>query len=316
MTAMTAIALVPVFFGLALGYFAGRRGIVDYKNVAGLNTFLLSYAVPAALFLAAAQTPRQALVSQGKLFLVLALSMVSVFFGTLLVEVKLYRFSPADSSALLLAVSAPNWVAVGFPVFIGLYGPQRTMPVAVAILCGNMVIVPLTLLLLEAGTPDTTRAGLLRRYVAAFWRCLKKTIVLAPIFGVCFSLAGWAVPPVWIRSLGFFAETVAGVSLFVTGVVLSREPFSIDLNVLGGMLVKLMLQPLLAFAIAGLLLRFPNQIVRDAVLLLALPGGFFGILFAVAYNARTREAASVLLLSSAGSALTLSLLIPLLAFIG
>ncbi len=50
MTAMTAVSLVPVFFGLALGYLAGRRGIVDQKNVAGLNTFLLSYAVPAALF--------------------------------------------------------------------------------------------------------------------------------------------------------------------------------------------------------------------------------------------------------------------------
>lgn len=315
MTAMTAVSLVPVFFGLALGYLAGRRGIVDQKNVAGLNTFLLSYAVPAALFLAAAQTPRQALVSHGKLFLVLTISMVSVFLVTLVVEVKLCRFSPADSAALLLAVSAPNWVAVGFPVFIGLYGPQSTIPVAVAVLCGNLVIVPLTLLLLEAGDGKGDRAGILRRYVAAWWRCLKKAIVLAPIFGICFSLAGYAVPPVGIRSLAFFADTVAGISLFVTGVVLSRESLSIDLNVMGGLLLKLMIQPLLAFAVAGLLLHYPGQIVRDAVLLMACPSGFFGVLFAVAYNARTREAASVLLLSSAGSALTLSLVIPLLAFI-
>ncbi|MGA2989453.1 MAG: AEC family transporter [Candidatus Korobacteraceae bacterium] len=315
MAGMTAIALVPVFFGLTLGYFAGRRGIVPYENVTGLNTFLLSYAVPAALFLAAAQTPRQILALHGRLFLVITLSMVALFFGGLLVEVKLFKFSPADSSALLLAVSAPNWVGVGFPLYIGLYGPQSTMPVAVAVLCGNLVIVPLTLLLLESGNSHAAPASILRRYLAGFSRCLKKAIVLAPALGLCFSLAGYSLPAVWVRSLGFYAETVAGVSLFVTGVVLSRESIHLDLNVFGGTLLKLAIQPLLAFVIASHLMGLPTPVVRDAVLLMACPSGFFGILFAVAYQARTREAASVLLLSSAGSALTLSIIVPLLPLI-
>lgn len=45
MAGTTAMALVPVFFGLTLGYLAGRRGIVDGGNVVGLNPFLMSYAV-------------------------------------------------------------------------------------------------------------------------------------------------------------------------------------------------------------------------------------------------------------------------------
>jgi predicted permease len=315
MTGITAVALVPVFFGLALGYLAGKRGIVAYKDVEGLNTFLLNYAVPAALFLAAAQTPRHALISHGKLSLALSISMVSVFFGTLILEVKAFKFTPADSSALLLAVSSPNFIAVAFPVFIALYGPQSTAPVAVAVLCGNMVIVPLTLLLLEAGCQPSAPTGLLNRYFSALLRSVKKPVVLAPAFGLCLSLASYAVPPVWVRSLDFFAATVPGVSLFVTGVVLSRESFFVDLNVFCGLLIKLILQPLLTFAIALFLLDYPAQIVRDAVLLMACPGGFFGILFAVNYNARTREAVSLLLLSSAACALTLSIVIPLLAFI-
>jgi predicted permease len=48
---------------------------------------------------------------------------------------------------------------------------------------------------------------------------------------------------------------------------------------------------------------------------MACPGGFLGVLFGVHYNARSLEAGSLLLLSSALSALTLSGVILLLPFI-
>ena len=94
MPAMIANGLVPIFFGLSLGYLAGWRGIVDNKNVTGLNTFLLSYALPAALFLATAQTPRQMLAFHAKLFGILALSMILTFVVGLAIEMKLFKFTP------------------------------------------------------------------------------------------------------------------------------------------------------------------------------------------------------------------------------
>lgn len=314
MTGVTVVALVPVYFGLALGYFAGRRGLIDSRGMAGLNTFVMSYAMPAALFLAAAQMPRQALAFHGKLFLVVAIASLSVFCAGLIVEVKLFKLTPADSSAMLLTVASPNWVGIGYPVFIALYGPQGAVPVGVAILCGNLLTVPLALLLLEADA-SRTPAGIFRRYLSGLFRTVMNPIVLGPALGLCLSLTGYTLSPVWVRSFGNLGESVAGVTLFVTGLVISREAVSIDLNVLGGFSVKLFLQPLLTFVIASLLLHYPSQLVRDAVLLTAIPSGFFGILFAVTYNARTREAESVLLLSTAASVLTLSVIIPLLSFI-
>jgi len=314
MPGMIANALVPIFFGLSLGYFAGWRGIVDNKNVAGLNTFLLSYALPAALFLSTAQTPRQMLAYHAKLFGILALSMILTFVVALVIELKLFKFTLADSAAVTLSVALPNWVAVGLPLFIGLYGPQSTVTVAVAIVCGNVVAVPMSLLLLEAGGVQSNSAGVLRRFGLALWRTLMKPVVLGPILGVGFSLTGYALPPVLVRSLGFFSQTAAGVALFVTGLVLSRESLSLGANVSGGLVLSLIAQPLLAFVLASSL-KYPTQVVRDAVLLMACPGGFLGVLLGVAYKARSQEAGSLLLLSSALSALTLSLVILLLPFI-
>jgi predicted permease len=314
MPGMIANALVPIFFGLSLGYFSGRCGIVDNKNVVGLNTFLLSYALPAALFLSTAQTPRQMLAYHGKLFGILALSMILMFALALVIELKLFKFTLADSAAVTLSVALPNWVAVGLPLFIGLYGPQSTAPVAVAIVCGNIVAAPMSLLLLEAGGVQSRSAGVLRRFGVGIWRTLTKPVVLGPILGVGFSLTGYALPSVLVRSLGFFSQTAAGVALFVTGLVLSRESVSLGINVSGGLVLKLIIQPLLTLVLATVL-KYPAQVVRDAVLLMACPSGFLGVLFGVAYNARILEAGSLLLLSSTLSALTLSLVILLLPFI-
>ncbi len=45
-----ADALVPIFAGLLLGYFAGLWRVMDNQNVRTLITFVMSFAVPAAAF--------------------------------------------------------------------------------------------------------------------------------------------------------------------------------------------------------------------------------------------------------------------------
>ena len=117
-----------------------------------------------------------------------------------------------------------------------------------------------------------------------------KPVVLGPIIGMGFSLAGYALPLVLVRSIGFFSQTAAGVGLFVTGLVLSRESVSLGIKCLRGLVLKMIVQPLLTFVLASLL-KYPTQVVRDAVLLMACPSGFMGVLFGVAYNARSRRPA-------------------------
>lgn len=57
MLMLIAKALLPVYVGLALGYFAGRRKLVDNINVSSLNSLLMQFALPLSLFLAIARSP-------------------------------------------------------------------------------------------------------------------------------------------------------------------------------------------------------------------------------------------------------------------
>src|SRR5258707_738135 len=76
---MIAEALMPIFFVMFLGYFAGARRIVDNQHVASLIVLLMTFAVPVAAFVGVAQTSRSGLVENGKLFFVLVISMLVIF---------------------------------------------------------------------------------------------------------------------------------------------------------------------------------------------------------------------------------------------
>ncbi len=63
--------------------------------------------------------------------------------------------------------------------------------------------------------------------------------------------------------------------------------------------------PLVACAIA-LVLGMSGEIVREAILLAAVPTGFFGMLFGLHYGVRSKAIGSTLTLSSLLSVITLS----------
>jgi malonate transporter and related proteins len=77
MALMIAEALMPIFFVMFLGYFAGARRIVDNQHFASLIVLLMTFAVPVAAFVGVAQTSRSGLEENGKLVFVLVISTFS-----------------------------------------------------------------------------------------------------------------------------------------------------------------------------------------------------------------------------------------------
>ncbi len=51
-------SLVPIFFGMGLGYVAGWTRDIDNKHVGELNALVMDFALPAAIFGAVAQQSR------------------------------------------------------------------------------------------------------------------------------------------------------------------------------------------------------------------------------------------------------------------
>src|ERR1700732_1666577 len=303
MALMIAEALVPVFFVMVLGYFAGTRHIIDNQHVASLNELVMTFALPAALFVGVAQTSRSGLVGREKLVLVLVISMLVIFGITFALNHYVFRLSPGENAVQSLSVGFPNYAAVGLPLLGSVMGPGSAVSVAVSVAAGSVFISPLTLAVLEAR--GTTAASSPHPIATALFHSVSKPVVIGLVAGLVVALLGIHLNEVVSHALNLIGATAAGLACFVTGLVLSAQPLRLNANVGAGVLIKNIVLPLVAYAIA-LALGMSGEIAREAILLAAIPTGFFGILFGLNYGVRSQAIGSTLSLSYLVSVITLT----------
>jgi malonate transporter len=196
---------------------------------------------------------------------------------------------------------------------VAIVGPKEAVHVAVAVAAGCIFPSPITLVLLELSaangqaSAESTGARLWR----ALRRALGKPIVLAPIAGLILSISGLEPGDVVRASFLLIGQAAGGAALFLTGLILSAQPFRLDRKVVIATTVINVIQPLLVAAIVYVFAA-PLNIAKPAILLAALPSGFFGILFGANYKVVSTEAGSIIIASTAVSVVTLAVAIAVL----
>jgi malonate transporter len=305
-------ALVPIFAVMALGYLAGWSRDVDNRHVAELNALVMDFALPASLFVATASTSRALLLAQWPLLLVFIVSMLALYALSYWMQRRLFGLGSSEASVQAINIALPNYAAAGLPLIIAVFGASDTIYVALSIATGSIVLSPLTLAILEANKVSAGGQRNLGVVLRAIGRSLCKPIVLAPLAGVVFSLLGIPLPAAVSRSFQLIGQAAGGVALFLTGLILSAQPIELGPNVLSGALLKNFVHPALAI---GLILTLPmdRDTARAAILLCALPSGFFGILFGLRYGLESHVAGSTLIVSSLASIVTLPVALVLTA---
>src|SRR3569833_3371359 len=231
------------------------------------------------------------------------------------------RHQDSTEAALqALAVGQPNFAAAAFPVITALFGASHLSTVAVGIAVGSLLPSPLTVALLELDRshpavegPRGKRGGKngsrgLTEIRTALRRALSKPIVLAPVSGMLVSLSGWPLPEFVTASLRQIGTAAGGRGLLVTGLVLSESKLQLTRNTALGVGISNIVQPLLTFLICRAV-GASVEITKLAVIMAALPSGFFGILYSNTYEQLSSETNSTIIVSTLLSALTLAVAI-------
>ncbi|MCQ8239659.1 AEC family transporter [Rhizosaccharibacter radicis] len=307
MTPALLLALLPIFAVLGLGALAGRSGRIAPAQVAPLNTLVMDFALPAALFGAVTHAGRAELLGQWPLMLVLLIGLLVLWWLVFAIERRVFGARAGSAAVLAISVSLPNFAAAGVPLMNGLFGRGGGLQVAVAISLGAVVLSPMTLVLLDLdrerrrGSTASPSAAL----AAAARRVSRAPLVLGPLVGVVLVLAGITLPPAVDRAVGLIGQASGGVALFVTGLVLSARRIRLTGRVAAGALLANIVHPL-ATASLCTVLPIAAQPRQAAILLSALPCGFFGIFFALRYEEDPTEAAAVVGVSTVLSIATLA----------
>jgi len=300
MTKVLADALVPIFAGLLLGYFAGLWRRMDNQNVRTLITFVMSFAIPCSLFLAIASTPRAALREQAAAGLALAF-VYAVLYAVSFVWTRFREnLNASDSSVVALTVGFPNSAAVGLPLLASVFGSRATVTVATSLAIGSITVSPITLAILErsrrgsAGLSGNSSA--LRQITLSLIHSCKRPIVWAPLLGLAFSCADLTLPSFIHRSLAVMGSAADGSALVLTGLVVSAQKFEIRGNTLIAVLLKNALQPAIALGIC-MLIHLNIEQTRYVTLISAMPCGFFGVVFGRDFDSNPKLASSGLIAS-------------------
>jgi malonate transporter and related proteins len=298
MTETILASLAPVFLVMALGFAAGRTKEFDKHNIGSLNALVMDFALPAALFTAMAQAPRQAMIDQARLAFVLLLAMLLMFAVTYLVQIRLFSTDRRESALIALTASGSNVGSAGLPIVAALFNKSASISVAVAVAVAAIVLTPISLLLLESEETNQRSA------IAIIGGALIKPIVIAPALGLLSSLAGVSLPPLLDSTLTLVGQGASGTALFLTGLVLSAQPIRITTNVGIVTAAKNLLQPALTALLAIPLLDSAEA--RVAIVLTAIPSGAFGVLFAIRYNVDSAQIGSMLIASTIAGTVTLT----------
>jgi malonate transporter len=306
------MALVPVFFVLMLGYAAGKFHIVDNLHVDALNALVMDFALPASLFAATASASRREMIEQVPLFLVLGVTMLVLYLAWYFIARGVSKVSRSEASLQALTIGFPNLAGVGLPIMTSVVGPAGTVPVAVALAAGSILISPLTLIMAEMGAAKARGEQMAAQQVlTAIRRAITKPVVLAPALGILFSLSDVSLDALARASLALIGSSAAGVALFLTGAILSAQSFRLDWKVVAATVASDVVRPLLAVAVIRLI-PMTQDAAKTAILLAATPSGFFGILFAVKYRLDSARAGSMVIASTGFSVVTLAIAIALL----
>ncbi len=296
--------LIPVYFVLGLGLYAGARGRIDNRSTASINILLMHFALPCSLFLGIARTSVALLRYQTPLLAVLTLAMGLSYALQFYLNRLVFHVPLKEAAVGSLTSSFGNNVAVGLPLLVAIYGPPGLTAVAVGIVVGALLLSPITLVILECQDGERASRPLGRRLASACLASLKRPVVLASLAGLVWLLIGIKIPVPLDRSLDLIGKSTVGVALFLTGLLLSAQSFRISANVLTGVLVKNFLQPAIVLAFVSIF-AFRGDLGREALLLAALPAGFFGTVFGVRYGVSSVEMNSILVLSTAISIVTI-----------
>lgn len=304
------------FFALVLcGYLAARRRMLPLEAIAGLNGFVLFFALPAMLYRFGATTPVAQLFDPSVLLVWVVCGMVVVALTIAVSFNERVRWNDASFGALVAAF--PNSGFMGVPLLVALLGAQAAGPIIVTILVDMVITNSVCIALSRLDGAD--EHGMSKALKTALRGVLTNPMPWAILLGGLVSYEQWVLPGPLNKTVGLLADAASPVALFTIGAVLARSQILTEQSqhahtpwrdVWPVAVIKLLLHPVLVWLAGEAAIHLGLPLSRPAflvmVLVAALPGASSVSLLAERYGANNGRIARIILVTTAVAFLSFS----------
>lgn len=302
--------LAMPFFGLILlGVFAARRWEAGEQGLVWLNIFLVYFALPALIFLVVSQAPFEQLVNWP--FVTATTSVTLIAFLSVMALSRLL-FATEFRAAVLQGTSGSygNVGYMGLPLAVAFFGPEAAVPAALVFCFDCALQFVLTAFLVTLANEREEEA----HWGAVAWRIAKQVgthpFIVATVLGIIGSAIHFKAPGALGTLLDMLMKAAGPTALFALGVTVGMRRFAgvgPALLIVSGM--KVLVQPVMAFIVVGMVPGIPVLWLNVAVMMAALPTASNAFILASQYKTYVEGASTAVIVTTALSALIIPLLI-------
>ena len=294
--------VLPVFLLILIGYVGGRSGKLGINASVELNRFVVWLALPAQLFNFAANSGWQTLWQPG-FITAFFLSCLIVFVLVLLVS-WLRHHDLAAASFNGLSASYSNTGYMGIPLCALALGQDGLAPAIISTFI-VFVMFALATVLIEIGILSHKKPHEIG--LSVIKSLCTNPLLLAPVAGLLWASSDLILYDPIAQVIAFLAAASTPCALVSIGLFLMQKSTAAPAQAWGISLAKLLLQPLIAWIIAGPILELSALWVSAIVILSALPTGTGPFMLAQYYKADGSVISRVVLITTVSSLLTVSL---------
>jgi len=294
--------VLPVFALILIGYVCGRTGKLGESASVELNRFVVWLALPAQLFNFAANSGWQTLWQPGFI--------AAFFFSCLIVFLLVLSISYSKKRDLAaasfngLSASYSNTGYMGIPLCALALGQDGIAPAIISTFI-VFVMFALATVLIEI---DILSHKKHHEIVFSVLKSLcTNPLFVAPVAGLVWASSGLSPYDPIAQVFTFLAAAATPCALVSIGLFLLQKSKASVSQTWGVSIAKLFIQPLIAWFIAGPILNLPTLWLNAIVILSALPTGTGPFMLAQYYKADGSVISRVVLITTVGSLLTLSL---------
>ncbi len=238
-------AVAPIFCMLALGYFMKWKGLFKGASLEVINSVCFKVFLPILLFYDIYQTELEKVMNPR--LILFAVVVVLAEFLVLSVVVPIFEKVPARRGVLIQGIFRSNFVILGIPMSMTVFGPESTG--VAAMLIG--VVVPmynvLSVLTLQLHGPEKTSLGSAVRGV------MKNPLIISAILALAVLFSGLRFPTFVESTLNSVGSVASPLSIVALGASFQfRKIAGNGPQICAGVFGKLVLIP--AFVISSAVL--------------------------------------------------------------
>lgn len=295
--------IVPVFAIMAVGYLAVRFRLYPRLGIGALVALVNNFLTPCLLFEAMVDSDFGSIFNPTIILPFYAGALVSLVAGALIAR-NVFGNRPGESVASGFSAMFTNTVLVGIPFVSRAYG-EAALPTIFSIIAFHApVLITLAMLIMELVRRDGE--PLHKALAVGLQRVLQNPLLWGVVLGAVANKAGVTLVEPASAFLDMMTAAVVPVALFALGGALTEYRLADNwLQALVMSLLKLVAQPLIAWALMVPVLHVDPGVARYAVLLAAMPAGVNVYVFATYYDRGVNVAANTVLISTVLSALTI-----------